>query len=671
MYPEKEENEDSIPIDVLLTSDNIAELLSVEELIEIGSAVVDGYTVDVLSRAGWLKRYETALKLATQVFETKSWPWPKASNVKFPLMTIACLQFHARAYPSLVPSKGLVDAKVVGRDPQGIKANRAERIKLHMNYQIMDEMDNWEEEMDRLLLTLPLTGSEFKKVYWDSDSKKNCSEHVFARDLVINYHTKSLDSAQRITQELEFSSNELLEKMRSGIYLDVDLDNNPTLESTAVSKVEDKIQGLTPPESDGSSSVRMILEQHTWYDLDGDGYKEPYVCIVDKDTKKVLRIVARYSSDNIKRNKKKEIYKIIPNTYYTQYTFIPSPDGGIYGMGFGTLIGPLNEAVNTLINQLVDAGTVSNLQSGFISKSFKTKGGTLQFQPNEWKLVNVTGQDLKNGIMPLPAGKPSAVLFQLLGFLVDIGQRVTSTTDILVGESPGQNQKATTTNAVVENGMRVFTAIYKRIRKALGREFKLLYALNKDYLKIKDYINIINPNTRDQMELEIAKNDYEDETIDIVPTADANAVSSTTKIMKAQALVEIAKFGGFNEYEVKRRFLEAMEIEDIDIVLPPPDSQQAPPQKPDPDMLGLQIKAGTAQHDAEIANRDMTVKEREQARKEFETKVKAADMQRTSSQKDAHKTMDNETKMQTAVLGAAAKMASDKEKSKKNAENKD
>lgn len=611
---EIEEGEHNLPSLSSLTSiPNIATLLSDDLLDTIGKNVVQGYEDDETSRHMWLEKYKEGMEMALQIFKDKTWPWPKASNVKFPLMSIACLQFHARAYPSLVPTAKVVAAKVLGDDHSGMKAQRAMRVETFMNYQVLDEMDSWDEDMDRLLITLPITGTEFKKTYFDSEYGCPVSEHVFAKDLVINYFTKDLDRAPRITHIIEMSRNEFEEKERAGLFLDVDEDlqpNDQTRDDPSTRLIRDR-EHLVEPSEDRNIPV-LLLEQHTFYDLDGDGYAEPYIITVNKANSKVARIVARFQKDAIEQSKGM-ILKITPDQYFTKYTFVPAPDGGFYGLGFIHLVGGLNKAVNTIINQLIDAGTLSNLQSGFLSRSFRQRGGNMQFQPGEWKIANATGQDLASGIFPLPVREPSAVLFSLLGMLIEVGQRLTSTTDMMVGENPGQNQKATTTQAVMESGMKVFTAVYKRIHKALGKEFKKLYKLNSENFDKKLYAEILDV----PVETLDIENDFSTKDYKVCPAADPEASSHATRLAKAQALVQLIPMG-LDRIIVLKRLLAALEIENIDEFKLDQAQQQGPP--PDPKIM---LQAQELQLTAQKQQHDMALADHEQQRKDKETQIKA------------------------------------------------
>ena len=623
---------------------NIAEHLSDQELLEIGQKVKQGYEDDEQSRSGWMDKYSKGLELALQVVGVKNEPWPNASNIKFPALQLAALQFHARAYPFLVPVEGPVASRVLGFDIDGTKAQRAYRVQSHMNYQIMEQMDDWESDMDRLLLTLPITGSEFKKTYYNSELDRKVSEHVYAKDFVVDYYSKSLDKAYRKTQILELTRNEIHENVVGGLFLDVDLDSPPETDIVQ-STINDALGTEPPPTSD--TDPYKILEQHTYLDLDDDGYEEPYIVTIDKNTGRVLRIAARFISKNVVM-KNKEIHYIIPDEYFTQYTFIPSPDGGIYGLGFMHLIGPMNEAINTILNQLVDAGTLSNLQSGFISRHFRQKAGSLKFAPGEWKPINATGLDIKQGLFPLPVREPSMVLFQLLGVLIEVTQKVTSTTDMMVGENPGQNQKATTTMAVLDNGMKVFTAVYKRVRNSLKTELRKLYKLNGRFPNNTQYMVLLDPANVLDFSME---SDYAEDDLNIIPSSDPNAAGTVQKVTKASALLQLIPYG-LPRSIVLRRYLEALEIENIDEFKLDQLDQQ--PQV-DPELLIAERKLQLEEQDQQF---DQALGVREQERKERETDIRA---RQTQHKADSDSTK-NRNQLITASMMAGAKETSDRMK---------
>lgn len=412
---------------------NIANDLDEDKLIEIGCDVVDGFEADKKSRFQWEQDTRKWMDLALQMSTRKTYPWQDASNVKFPLISIAAMQFSARAYPSLVPQNGnVVHCRVVGSDPQEEKAKRAIRLSKHMSYQIMEEMDEWEEDMDKLLLVMAITGIAFKKVYFDKAKDRNVSKLVYAEDLVVNNWTRNLADAERITEMLYYSPRKVKEMQLQKFYREVDLG-----EPRAPDRQTDK-DTLSSGVAD-ETTPHTILEQHTFIDLDDDGYAEPYIVTVDLQSKEVLRIVACYSETGVSINEQNEVVKITPNSYYVKYGAIPNPTGSFYNIGFGHLLGPLNESANTIINQLIDSGSLSNLQSGFIGKGLRMKMGDSKFRPGEWKAVNATGDDIKKQIFPMPVREPSGILFQLLGMLLTSGKELASVADIMVGKMPGQN----------------------------------------------------------------------------------------------------------------------------------------------------------------------------------------------------------------------------------------
>ena len=578
----------------LMSSPNITEMMDEEHLDTIGMRVVQEYEMDRTSRQDWEKKMEDSMKLALQVVEAKSFPWPNSSNVKFPLITIAALQFHARAYPALIPGKDIVKCRVNTVDPDGMKQLRAERIEDHMSYQLLEQDENWEDQMDKVLITTPIIGCSFKKTYWSPRIKSNISEMVLARDLVVDYWTKSLDTANRITHVLFLNRNDIQERIGRGLYQDVDLglaqpkDANP---------VRDQAQGVHPANEDRDMPYE-ILEQHRYMDLDGDGYAEPYIVTVHKDSKKVLRILANYFEDSIERVSNRIVY-IKPEQYFTKFSFIPSPDGGFYDLGFGVLLGPLNESINTLVNQLIDAGTMSVTAGGFLGRGLKIRGGNQSFAPLEWKHVETTGDDIRKNIFPLPVREPSQVLFTLLSLLINYGERIGSATDVMVGENPGQNTPAETSRNMMEQGMKIFTGIFKRVYRSLKQEFKLHYRLNQLYLD-----NKVTFGTKT-----VLLEDYNGPIEDITPSADPNIVSDGQRVNQASAVLQAAHTSpGFNLYEANKRYLEALKVPSIDLILPDPKGPNAVPPPQNPKVQIEQMKMQAKQAELQAKQADMQLK---------------------------------------------------------------
>lgn len=568
------------PLGGYIESVNLAEKLSKDRLEEIGEEAKRGFEADLASREPWMRAVDESIKLAKQVVERKTWPWPGASNVKYPLLSTASMQFAARAYPSLVPSNGkVVQSRVIGKDPQGEKTRIAEAVGIYMSYQLLEEMDGWEEDMDRMLVMLPIIGVLFKKTYWDPIKKVNCSKLVLPSHLVVNYWARSLKTAPRISEILEINGNTIKERQQAGLWLDgEDMD----IGEASMLEIGDLIKEHVSLEQD-DTTPRYFVEQHTYLDLDDDGYKEPYVVTFHRLTGKVFRIVARYDDRTIHLNEDGELALIEPIEHYTKFGFIPNPDGSFYDIGFGVLLGPLNESVNTLINQLIDSGTVYHLQSGFIGKGLRLRMGENQFNPGEWKAVNSTGDDLKKQIVPLPSVEPSKTLFDLLTYLVNAGKELASVAEIFTGKMPGQNTPATTTMASIEQGMKVFTAVYKRIYRALGEELKKLYRLNSIYLNPNTYVAVVD--------MEVQPTDFNLDEYNICPGADPTAVAQSEKLMKAQGLVELVSMGfPLDPVQVLYRVLDAQEQPNWQQLIPPQVLQtgQMPPQPPSPEEMKLQ-----------------------------------------------------------------------------------
>ncbi len=626
-------------IDKAMESTNIAEDYDKtkegkERLTKIANKVYEGYQTDLKSRENWEKNVNNWTSMALQVTGNKTYPWVKASNVKFPLLSTAAMQFAARAYPALVPSDGkVVQCKVIGKDPTGAKAERAERVAKFMSYQLIEEMEDWEEDMDKLLVILPIVGTAFKKTYWSGELKRNCSKLILPRDLVVNYWAKTLEDAERKTEMIELTKREIQERIRSGTYLDVTLPE-PTTNSRMQNRMQPTDKQMTEMPSDSDETTPyVILEQHTWEDLDDDGYPEPYVITIEESSQMLLRITARYRKEDITYSAdQKRIAKIKPIEYYTKYGFIPNPDGSFYDVGFGLLLGSINDTINTSINQLIDAGTLNNLQSGFLSKGLRMKLGDSKFQPGEWKLVNATGDNLKNGIFPLPTKEPSGTLLSLMELLLNSGKELASVADIFVGKMPGQNTPATTTMASVEQGMKLFTAVYKRVYKALTKEYKKLYKLNSIYIDTQQEVAILDE--------PIQQSDFEEGSYDVCPAADPTAFSSTQKLMKAQGLLELLQLGTVNPIEVTKRILDAQEQPNMEALL-----VTQPP--PNPEAQKMQMEMQLKQQDADLKKQETQQK---MQLAQFLAEVKAHSMATQDSMKQQIEAMKANTEQIIASM---------------------
>ena len=553
--PEPEEQQILSAIDQLEARHamiNIAEDLEQNILDTIASRVVDDYNTDKDSRSVWERSNREVLELAKLEIKKKTYAGEQVANVKYPIITNAAIQFAARAYPEIIKGTEVVKPKVIGQDLEGKKAERGKRLCEHMSYQLLNDMVDWEDGVDQLLFTLPIAGCAFKKSYYSAVEKQNISEMVFADDLVVHYYAKSLEKASRVTHEIELTRNEIVERIRSGVYLDFDIEEL----GLASGEEREQIDEDTP---------HIFLEQHRWYDLDEDGYQEPYIVTVHKATEKLVRISARFDLAGVESDDKGEIIRIKPTHYFTRFLFMPAPDGSFYGMGFGSLLHSINSASNTSLNQLLDAGTLANRQSGFLGRGIQLgKGRSLKLQSGEWKQIQATGDDLRKNVVPLSTKEPSPILFKLLVMLVDVGKELSGVTEVLSGQSPGPNVPAITTLALIEQGLQVYSAIHKRVHRSLYQEFKKLRRLNVLYLPDEAYSDVL-----DDPEA-IRRRDYESSDHDIIPVSDPNATTNMQRIMKAKALLEI-KGQGLNDKEINKRYLQALQVEDIDKLIPEED----------------------------------------------------------------------------------------------------
>lgn len=550
-----------------INAPNLCDRFSDEELGRIGSECWTGYDQDERSRDTWMKRNEAGMNLALQVAETKTFPWPDCANVQFPLVTIAAMQFHARAYPAIIAGDQVVKGKVLADDPDGLLAARADKVATKMNTQIMYEDQPWEEQEDKAIFNVSIVGTNFKKSYRSAAKKHNVSELVLAKNLVMNYWAKSVNDCPRKTHKIPMFRNEVYENIMRGVWRDVSTEawyTAATAPPPSQARTEqDNRQGVKPPPSDDSTSL-LFLEQHNWLDLDQDGYAEPYLVTFEATSKCVVRIVTRFDSESdIERvaagENRGKIIQIKANEYFTKKTFIPSPDGGIYDIGFGVFLGPLNEATNSCVNMLLDAGTLQTTSGGFLGRGAKIRGGNYAIAPFEWKRVDSTGDDLRKSIYPLPVNAPSDVLFQLLSLLINYASRVSGTTDITVGENVGQNTPAQTAQTMAEMGQKIYTAIFKRIWRSLKEEFEKLYALNARYLP---------PGERELFQGKVG--------YDICPVADPNVTSDSTKVQLASAVVARASSApGYDRDAVEVNWLKSMHVDNVKTLFP--GTKGAPP----------------------------------------------------------------------------------------------
>lgn len=625
---------------------NLTDRFSEEDLRRIGGWCDEGYRKDVESRSTWSRRMTAAMDLAMQAQKDKSFPWPGCSNVNFPLVTIAAMEFHSRAYPALISGTDVVKARVVGSDPQGQLKARADRVGRFMSYQVLEEDQAWEEGTDRLLLQLPIIGCVFKKSRHLPRENRNVSDLVPASKLVFDYYAKSVESCARKTHLIEMYRNEVWEKCKAGVFRDV-LDEawykSPTAPLPQEGNAEsDRRLGLTPNTSDESTPF-LFGEQHCWLDADGDGYAEPYIITFDTTSKNVVRIVARWEDEaDVEKVSDGTILRINATEQFTKYELIPSPDGGVLGLGLGILLGPLNEGVNSLVNQLIDAGTLSNTSGGFLSRGVKIRGGAYTFQPFGWTRVDSTGDDLQKGVFPMPVREPSQVLFTLLSFLVNYTQRISGSTDMLAGENPGQNTPAGTSQEMVVQGMKIYSALFKRVWRCMKEEFKKLYILNARYLPTERQFGDGG---------KISREDFLGDPSQISPAADPNVVSEQMRVQLALTISDRARaVPGYNIEATERNLHAAMKIDGSEALYPGPGKT---PPLPNPKVQVEEMKMKIKQAELEQRKQEFVITMQEEQRVNAATIIKLmADAEALAAQAENEKA-GHQIAMIDSMIGAA------------------
>ena len=537
---------------------NLADLLPDDVLDPLGNELHVNYTDYKNSRKDWEKSYTNGLDLLGFQYENRTEPFKGASGATHPVLAEAVTQFQSLAYKELLPSGGPVRTQIVGKiDPA--KEQQAQRVKDYMNYQIMEQMKEYEAEFDQMLFYLPLAGSAFKKVYYDEIMQRAVSKFVPADDLVVPYTATSLDDAESVIHVVRMSENEVRKKQVGGFYRDIEL-NPAHLMETELQEKEKKIEGVTKGRDE---RIYTILECHINLDIEGfedvdpqtgdfTGIKLPYVVALEEGTRKVLSIRRNYE---VKDPKKEKIQ------YFVHFKFLPGL--GFYGFGLIHMIGGLSRTATAALRQLLDAGTLANLPAGFKMRGIKMRDEAQSIQPGEFRDVDAPGGNLRDAFMLLPFKEPSQTLLALMGVVVQAGQRFASIADLQVGE--GNQQAAVgTTVALLERGSRTMSAIHKRLYASMKREFILLSRVFKLYLPPVYPYDVVGG------QRQIMQTDF-DARVDILPVADPNIFSQTQRISLAQTELQLAASNPkmHNQYEVYRNMYEALGVKDIDLILKP------------------------------------------------------------------------------------------------------
>ena len=557
--------------------DNLAELLPEDILVPLGSELFSNYMDYRASRQDWEQAYTKGLDLLGFKYEDRTEPFQGAAGATHPVLAEAVTQFQALAYKELLPAQGPVRTQIVGA-PTPEKNAQSERVKEFMNYQLMDQMPEYETEFDQMLFYLPLSGSAFKKVYYDELLGRAVSKFVPADDLIVPYSATSLDDADSIIHRIKVSGNELRKQQINGFYRDIELTPGYDNESD-VDKKEHELEGTR--KSGRQEDVFTLFECHVNLDIEGfedrgpegeaTGIKLPYIVTIEENSRSVLSIRRNYEiGDPLKKKVQ----------YFCHFKFLPGL--GFYGFGLIHMIGGLSRTATSALRSLLDAGTLSNLPAGFKQRGIRIRDDAQSIQPGEFRDVDAPGGNIKDAFMTLPFKEPSATLLQLMGVVVQAGQRFASIADMQVGE--GNQQAAVgTTVALLERGSRTMSAIHKRLYVALKHEFKLLSRVFKLYLPQEYPYEVVGGQRM------IKQADFDDK-VDILPIADPNIFSQTQRISLAQTELQLAQSNPqlHNLYAAYRNMYEALGVKNIDLILKKPPQ----PMPKDPSLEHIDALSG-------------------------------------------------------------------------------
>lgn len=611
--------------------DNIAEVLSDDELSMIGQQVCSDYKAAVDSMADWTELTKKGLEIVEPALHGRSDPWEGASNFKSPALQNAAYRFGERASGELLRPAELVKSEVIG-NPSPEKIERGERVSQYMSYQVNHEMPEWRSEQRKLLYRLPNMGTMFKKTFFDPRRGRLVTDLIQYPDFAVSQNTQSMEEIRDFTHVLSIKANEVESMKRADLWCDCDY---------SLSDSDDSDEDSDKSQSHDTDNC--FLEQYCYYDLDGDGYEEPYIVTVHKASQKVARIVARFTLQDIIvespdmegrtttvdtlyapvedefgpvededgeqvigfQGGEPEIIKINADLNLTMYQFLPSADGTFLGVGYFYLMSALVNAINTGYNLLYDAGTLANLQGGWLAKGLRKKMGNDKFKPGEWKQTNVNAADLQQGVLPHQFNEPSPTLLQLVG---DIGanlKEISASADI--AEIVGGNTAATTVLMMIEETQSATTSLMAEQARSMGDEFQVMYKLNSLYADPADYMRVLDQ----QADFEA---DFKQDDLDLVPTADPSMSSKAQRIQQGQILMDqfdrIQGIGG-DPRAVMVRFLESIGITDIQDILPEPTQEfmqaQAQAQQATAQAQAAQERFFNAQADALDATTQKTM----------------------------------------------------------------
>ena len=557
---------------------NLAKGMKKKRLAELAEIVVETYDNDEDSRADWLEKYKNWYRLLCVEPEhaKKDTPWEGASNIVLSNLTTSCYQFAARTNGVINSGKGIVKGYPVGKELSDLE--RASRVESHMNYQIEFKMPDYARGFSVSMANLPLAGMTIRKVYYDPSKNTNVADFISPENVCVNYYAKNIEDAKAITQIHLMDEIDYQRKVDAREYIKYDLsftDSNDADDIGDVKDAENEIKGLQKPDK-SRFEPRKVIEQHTWLQLEEEDKFKPFIVFVDYESKKILRITSRINPKIT--NPKDECYVM---NYFVKYEFFPDANGSFYGMGFGALLYSAVEAMNSIFNQLSDSASLNNMQAGFTMKRSGMKRGDISFKMGEFKEIDLHVDDIRKAIMPFNFSPPSQTMFQLLGFLESNIEKVTTVSSALTGEMPSSDTGSMAVGMLLEQGLKMFSDIQRRVHESLQKELKLLYNLNGLYLDKPEYIEITTnreqknyleqttgkPMTVEKLAGVIIIDDYS-KPMDVRPVSDPNMVNKMEKAKKAEAVYQLVSSDPLLQGDVKSRFLalenylQSLEIND-------------------------------------------------------------------------------------------------------------
>lgn len=533
---------------------NIADVLEKDQLLKIATDCQQGYELDKSSMHDWLERNKEAMKIAMQEVDKTSYPWQDAANVKYPLITQGAISFAARAYPQLIRNNKIVQCAVYGKQVDQANELRAKRVGAFMSWQLLVQSDTYEADTDKLLKMIAVIGTAFRKCYFNPITNRPVFELCQPDQIFVNANIPSLERARRISHLKYLYANEIIENQRLGLFSDFDVK---------------ELEGINTDTHDNDSPYQLV-EQHTFIDLDGDGYKEPYIVVYQPDTLKICRIVSRFKLENVVTvtNEPSKIKYIKPDQYFTDFHYQPSPDGKFFSQGLGTLLLPLNVSINKSINQLLNSAELLNSQPLLLGGGAKINAKTFELAPGTINRVEGV-LPIRDMIMNVPLVPPSPVVLNLLQLLLDSGKELANVTEILGGNSNTTNAKTGAVQGLVEQGLVSYSAAYKRVLASFKQEFEKLYYLNRDYLDINEYLTMTD-------DPQASADDFNYTDLNVRPVADPNLSSDSERLRRANAIYSMP--------EVDRRMAAMLILDTLDVddyikaaLLPQPDPQAPPP----------------------------------------------------------------------------------------------